>query len=332
MLGIFDSGLGGLTVLAEIHRVLPELDTLYLGDNARAPYGDHDHDTIYRYTWEGVRVLLDAGCPLVIVACNTAAAQALRRIQQENLPRDFPDRRVLGVIRPSTEAVAGMMHGGHIGVIGTAAMVTASAYAREFQKTPRKLHVTEVAVPDVAGLIEQGATDGPELERAAMAALSELLARDPAIDTVLLGCTHFPWIATVFRRVFPPRIALVTQGPIVADSLREYLRRHPEISTRLPRTGRRRHLTTGEPTKVSALASNLTKTEIAFEPARLGETLSVIAPITQTSDAATRRLNRDDRRTETQYSFNASNEPRSNLNELPLGAFQHNGIHRNNDR
>ncbi|MGH8248146.1 MAG: glutamate racemase [Gammaproteobacteria bacterium] len=287
VLGVFDSGLGGLTILGEIHRVLPELDTLYLGDNARAPYGDDDRDTIHRHAWEGVRFLLDAGCPLVIVACNTAAAQALRRIQRENLPRHASDRRVLGVIRPSAEIIAGMMHGGHIGVIGTAATVAAGAYTREFEKTPRPLRVTEVAAPDIALLVESGMTDESILEDAVRGALSELLARDPAVDTVLLGCTHFPWILPVFRRVFPPRIALVTQGPLVAEKLSDYLRRHPEISARLSRQKQRRYLTTGDPTEISTLASTLMKTNVRFELARLVQAAPVTSQVlTQASDAA----------------------------------------------
>lgn len=269
VLGVFDSGLGGLTALTDIHRVLPELDTLYFGDNARAPYGNLDHDTIYRHTKEGVFFLLEAGCPLVIVACNTSASQALRRIQQEDLPQLFSDRRVLGVIRPSAEAIASMMGNGHIGVIGTTATVTAGAYTREFQKLPRTLHVTEVAAPDIATLLEAGITDGPVLEQAAKAALSELQARDPVIDTVLLGCTHFPWITAVFRRTFPRRIALITQGPIVAEKLFDYLRRHPEIAARLSRQKQRRYLTTGDAGRTSTLATTLLKTAVTFEHVEL---------------------------------------------------------------
>lgn len=237
--GFFDSGVGGLTILSAVLERIPDLSTTYLGDHARAPYGNLEEEDIFRNTVRGVRWLLGAGCPLVVLACNTASAQALRRIQREILPREFPDRRVLGVIRPSAEALVGQSTSGHVGIIGTTATVRSGAYTRECRNLRPDIAVAEVAAPALVPLVEQGTTTGPEIEEAVREAVHELLHRDPEIDTVLLACTHFPLVADVFKKELSPTTRLVIQGPIVAESLLHYLTRHPEIDSQISRTATR---------------------------------------------------------------------------------------------
>lgn len=243
MLGIFDSGLGGLTILREIHTLLPEFSTAYLGDQARLPYGTRDPETIYEWTWQGVRWLLEAqGCPLVIVACNTASACALRKIQQERLPREFSDRRVLGIIRPTVEALASQTSSGHIGVLATPATVASHAFRSELANVAPNIRVTEVAAPNLASNVERGAKTSKDVQ----IACSELLTQDPAIDCILLGCTHYPLIEDEFRRALSSSIRLVTQGGIVAPKLQDYLARHLEIAERIEKKRERRYYTTGD--------------------------------------------------------------------------------------
>lgn len=240
MLGIFDSGSGGLTILREIHKVLPEFSTSYVADRARMPYGPRDRETIYQWTIEGVRFLFDQGCPLVVLACNTAAAAALRRIQQEWLPQEFPDRRVLGIIRPTVEVVARETRNGHLGVVATSATVASRAYTTELAHYAPGVVVTEVAAPSLAEHIEGGAPTVADVQRAA----DELMRRDPLIDCVLLGCTHYSVVSDEFRRALPASTTLVSQGGIVAPKLKDYLARHTELSSRLDQSGLRRYHTT----------------------------------------------------------------------------------------
>lgn len=265
-LGVFDSGYGGLTVLRAIHERLPELSTFYLGDNARAPYGTRSEEEIFRFTLKGLRFLFAAGSPLVIIACNTSSAGALRRIQQTVLPREFPDRRVLGVIRPYAEAAAASATG-HIGVIGTTATIESGAYSRELEKACPGARVTEIAVPRLAGLIEAGEEESREAETECSKVLAELLRRDSAIDSVLLACTHFPLAQAVFDRHRPTGVSFLPQAPIVADKLANYLGRHQEINGRLEKAGRRLYATTADANKVSKLATKFYGQPLEFEQA-----------------------------------------------------------------
>jgi glutamate racemase len=237
--GFFDSGVGGLTIVSAVLERIPDLSTSHLGDNARAPYGNLEEEEIFSNTVRGVRWLLDAGCPLVVVACNTASAQVLRRIQREILPREFSGRRVLGVFRPSADALFGHYKRGHIGIVGTTATVRSGAYTRECRNLRSDVAVTEVAAPALVPLIERGITTGPAVEESVRQAADELLRRDSDIDTVLLACTHFPLVADTFSKTLPPNVRVVIQGPIVAASLEQYLLRHPEIDSLISRTARR---------------------------------------------------------------------------------------------
>ncbi|MEY3350664.1 MAG: glutamate racemase, partial [Bacteroidota bacterium] len=237
-IGVFDSGLGGLTVLKELVRELPQYDYLYLGDSARAPYGTKDFDTVYRYTLEAVRWLFDQGCPLVIVACNTASAKALRNIQQRDLPGIDPTRRVLGVIRPTTEVIGDHTDSGHVGILGTQGTVDSGSYAIEIAKFFPEVHVHQQACPAWVPLVESGDYLDPiKSEPLIRQCLEQLAAQSPLIDTILLACTHYPLLYPQIRAMLPTHIDLVTQGSIVADSLAAYLTRHPQMAERLSRSG-----------------------------------------------------------------------------------------------
>jgi glutamate racemase len=267
MLGIFDSGFGGLTVLRAIHERLPKYSTMYLGDNARAPYGVRSHDEIFGFTLDGVRELFRRGCPLVVLACNTASAQALRQIQQTVLPSEFPDRRVLGVIRPTAEEIAWTSPSGHLGVFATPATVASEAYVHELADIERAgtaLRVTQAACPGLVDLIERGEDASPEACAIAASAAAKLMASDPLIDSVLLGCTHYPLVEPLFRAALPPNVRVVRQGSVVAAKLADYLARHPEISARIDQSGTRTYLTTKADTSLSDLASRFYGSPIEF--------------------------------------------------------------------
>lgn len=255
-IGVFDSGLGGLTVLKELVRELPQYDYLYLGDSARAPYGTKDFDTVYRYTLEAVRWLFDQGCPLVIVACNTASAKALRNIQQRDLPGIDPTRRVLGVIRPTTEVIGDHTDSGHVGILGTQGTVDSGSYAIEIAKFFPEVHVHQQACPAWVPLVESGDyLDASKAEPPIQQCLEQLAAQSPLIDTILLACTHYPLLYPQIRKMLPPHIDLVTQGSIVADSLSAYLKRHPQMEERLTSGGDIEFTTTGDPIVFGRAAS-----------------------------------------------------------------------------
>lgn len=255
-IGVFDSGLGGLTVLKELVRELPQYDYLYLGDSARAPYGTKDFDTVYRYTLEAVRWLFDQGCPLVIVACNTASAKALRNIQQRDLPGIDPTRRVLGVIRPTTEVIGDHTDSGHVGILGTQGTVDSGSYAIEIAKFFPEVHVHQQACPAWVPLVESGDYLDPiKSEPLIRQCLEQLAAQSPLIDTILLACTHYPLLYPQIRAMLPTHIDLVTQGSIVADSLAAYLTRHPQMAERLSRSGELLFTTTGDPAVFGRAAS-----------------------------------------------------------------------------
>jgi glutamate racemase len=229
-IGVFDSGYGGLTVLKEIVKQLPDYDYLYLGDNARAPYGTRSFETVYEYTLECVLKLFDMGCELVIVACNTASAKALRTIQQKDLPRIAPHKRVLGVIRPTTEVLEKYTQSGHVGVLGTTGTVNSNSYPIEINKMFPHIVVHQEACPMWVPLVENNEFENDAADYFIKKNLDSLLAKDQQIDTIILGCTHYPLLINKIKKQVPSTITLLSQGSIVASSLVDYLQRHPEIA------------------------------------------------------------------------------------------------------
>ncbi|MBI5794188.1 glutamate racemase [Candidatus Uhrbacteria bacterium] len=264
MLGVFDSGFGGLTVLKPIHERLPRLSTIYLGDNARAPYGVRSQEEIFHFTLQGVRFLFEAGCPLVILACNTASSQALRKIQQEILPREFPDRRVLGVIRPAAEYLA--ENSRRVGILATPATVSSQAYVHELQKLCPDMLVSQLACPGLTDLIESGRQDTPECKQLIARFAQELLAKDQMMEQVLLACTHYPLVWLPFRKAIPGVIDVLSQGDLVARSLKAYLLRHPEIDGQLEKKSQKTFFTTQDQ-YISKLASMFYGSTIEFQKA-----------------------------------------------------------------
>lgn len=255
MIGFFDSGFGGLSVLRDVQRALPQYDYVYLGDNARAPYGTRSFDTVYRFTLQAVERLFDMGCPLVILACNTASAKALRTIQQRDLPRMAPERRVLGVIRPTAEAVGAISRTGVVGVLGTPGTVASGSYDIEITKLHPGFRVVAEAAPMWVPIVEQGFAGSEGADWFVREAVDRLLARDSRIDTIVLGCTHYPLLYEQIRAAVPPEIAIVCQGSIVAGSLADYLRRHPEMDARLSRGATSRYYTTDDTASFERLGS-----------------------------------------------------------------------------
>lgn len=253
-IGVFDSGYGGLTILREIRRRLPQYDYIYLGDNARAPYGPRSFDVVYRFTLEAVRYLFSRGCRLVILACNTASAKALRTIQQCDLPQIDPTRRVLGVIRPTAEILGELSHTGHIGVLGTSGTIRSGSYDMEVAKLHPDFTVTAQACPMWVPLIENDEADSPGADYFVDKYIRELLACDTAIDTIVLACTHYPLLYPKIRARVPENIKVVRQGEIVASSLADYLHRHPEMESRCLKGGVCRYLTTENPATFTHLA------------------------------------------------------------------------------
>lgn len=254
-IGVFDSGYGGLTILRKLRSYLPEYDYIYLGDNARAPYGSRSFDIVYRFTLEAVERLFDMGCPLVILACNTASAKALRSIQQRDLPRIAPDRRVLGVIRPTVEAIGKISRTGHIGVFATPGTIASQSYNIEIEKLYPGFVTTGQACPMWVPLVENRESDNPGADYFVRKYIDSLLGTDSQIDSVILGCTHYPLLLDKIRQYMPDRVQLVEQGEIVAASLVDYLYRHPEMEARLSRGGDVDYLTTEDPSKFSELAT-----------------------------------------------------------------------------
>ena len=246
-IGVFDSGFGGLTVLREITRVLPEYDFLYFGDNARSPYGNRSFEVVHAYSLEAVEWLFGNGCPLVVFACNTVSAKALRTIQQIDLPKLAPDRRVLGVIRPITEWVGTLSRSGHIGILATAGTVASRSYEMEIMKYFPGATVLQEACPIWTSLIENNEFDNPAADYFIRKHVDRLLTADHQIDVVVLGCTHYPLIQEKIAAFLPSGVRLIAQGEVVARRLVDYLVRHPEISTRCSRQGRRDFYTSEDP-------------------------------------------------------------------------------------
>ena len=253
-IGVFDSGYGGLTILKAIRSQLPEYDYLYLGGNARAPYGTRSFDVVYQFTLEAVKYLFAQGCKLVILACNTASAKALRSIQQRDLPVIDPTRRVLGVIRPTVEALGELSSTGNIGVMGTNGTVQSHSYEMEVAKLNPDFKVYSQACPMWVPLVENHEAESEGADYFVRKYVDGLLKKGPEIDTIVLACTHYPILYPKIRDAVPEHIKIVTQGEIVARSLADYMKRHPEMECRCSKGGTCRYLTTEDPDKFTDLA------------------------------------------------------------------------------
>lgn len=254
-IGVFDSGFGGLTILRDIRRVLPQYDYLFIGDNARAPYGTRSRELVYEFTLQAVKHLFAQGCHLVILACNTASAEALRTIQQKDLPTLAPTRRVLGVVRPTVEKVGELSRTGHIGVFGTPGTIASGSYNIEIEGMYPGYKVHGHACPMWVPLVENRESSGDGADYFVKKDIDLLLGECPEIDTVILGCTHYPLLIDKIDKHMPDGVKVVQQGPIVAESLANYLQRHPEIESRCSRGGTCQYYTTEDPEHFSPLAS-----------------------------------------------------------------------------
>jgi glutamate racemase len=243
-IGVFDSGYGGLTVLKSIIEKLPSYDYIYFGDNARAPYGNRSFDTVYEYTLQSVKWLLQKGCPLIILACNTASAKALRSIQQNDLPTLGPDKRVLGVIRPSAEVIGKYSKTNQIGILGTNGTVESMSYPLEIEKFFPEINVFQHACPLWVPLVENNEYSSLGADYFIKKDVDELLNKSADIDTILLACTHYPLLAGKIKRYIPENVQLMSQGEIVAASLDDYLHRHPEIEEKCSKSGQIQFYTT----------------------------------------------------------------------------------------
>ena len=245
-IGVFDSGMGGLTILKEIQKALPDYDYLYLGDNARVPYGNRSFEAVRKYTWQCVKFLLDQGCPLVIIACNTASAKALRTIQQIDLPRDYPGRKVLGIIRPTTEIAGQLTESNHLGILATQGTVTSESYVIEINKFFPHVSVFQQACPMWVPLIENNEHNDIGADYFVSKYLKRILDYSSRIDTLILACTHYPLLLDKIKKILPSTVSVIAQGPIVASSLQDYLQRHSEVEKLLTKGNRRQFLTTDD--------------------------------------------------------------------------------------
>ena len=243
-IGIFDSGYGGLTVMKEILKKLPAYDYIYLGDNARAPYGNRSFETVYEYTLQCVKWFFNRGCSLVILACNTASAKALRSIQQKDLPTIAPDKRVLGVIRPTSQIIETYTKTNNVGVLATNGTVQSESYVIEINKFFPEVNVFQEACPMWVPLVENNEHNGPGADFFVKKNIDNILAKSAQIDTILLACTHYPLLEEKIRMHLPANVRLLSQGEIVASSLADYLHRHPEIESRCSKQGTRTFFTT----------------------------------------------------------------------------------------
>lgn len=264
-IGVFDSGYGGLTILDKIREVLPEYDYIYLGDNARAPYGTRSFEVVYEFTRQAVNKLFDMGCHLVILACNTASAKALRSIQMNDLPQIDPARRVLGVIRPTVECVGEISKNQHIGVLATAGTIKSESYPLEIHKLFPEIQVSGTACPMWVSLVENNESQDEGADYFIRKYIDQLLSKDPQIDTVILGCTHFPILLPKIRQYIPDHISVIAQGEYVAESLKDYLKRHPEMDAKCTKNGNCQFYTTEAEKKFSESASTFLKQQISVK-------------------------------------------------------------------
>lgn len=243
-IGIFDSGYGGLTILHGVRSLLPEYDYLYLGDNARAPYGPRSFDVVYEFTRQAVVRLFELGCNLVILGCNTASAKALRTIQQVDLPKIDPSRRVLGIIRPTAEVIGQLTTSRHVGILATEGTIRSESYRLEIQKLYPDIKVSGVACPFWVPLVEYNEADSPGADYFVKKRIDQLMRKDPLVDTIILGCTHYPLLMSSVVKNVPDGVRIMAQGTYVANSLADYLNRHPEMEQKLTKGGTCRYFTT----------------------------------------------------------------------------------------
>ena len=270
-IGVFDSGYGGLTILEQIRKELPGYDYLYLGDNARTPYGTRSFEVVYRFTLQCVEYLFGQGCQLVILACNTASAKALRTIQQNDLAIIDPNRRVLGVIRPTVEEVGKLTKTNHIGLLATSGTVLSDSYPLEIHKINPDIQVTSEACPMWVSLIENNEHLHEGADYFVKKNIQNLFNNDKQIDTVILGCTHYPLLYDKIARELPRGVTIISQGEIVARSLADYLHRHPEMDEKCSKNGHCRYLTTENPGKFSSSASIFLSGDIQAEHVEVTE-------------------------------------------------------------
>ena len=253
-IGVFDSGYGGLTILHQMRQLMPQYDYLYLGDNARAPYGPRSFDIVDQFTREAVMKLFDLGCHLVIIACNTASAKALRTIQQNDLPGIDPKRRVLGVIRPTAECIGHITQSRHVGIFATVGTIKSESYVLEIQKLYPDITVTGEPCPMWVPLIENNEYDSPGADYFVEKRIGNLMRRDPKIDTIILGCTHYPLLLNKILKYVPRGVKIIPQGEYVANSLKDYMVRHPEIDVKCSKGGKCHYMTTESVDKFSESA------------------------------------------------------------------------------
>lgn len=264
-IGIFDSGYGGLTILEKIREALPQYDYIYLGDNARNPYGTRSFEIVYEFTQQAVCKLFEMGCHLVILACNTASAKALRSIQMNNLPTLDPDRRVLGVIRPTVECIGGITKNRHVGILATAGTIKSESYPLEIHKLFPDIQVSGTACPLWVPLVENNEAQHDGADYFVQKYIHELLSKDPEIDTVILGCTHYPLLLPKIKQFMPSHVQIITQGELVAESLKDYLRRHTKMAERCTQGGICQYYTTEAEEKFSESASTFLKKNVEVE-------------------------------------------------------------------
>ena len=248
-IGVFDSGYGGLTILNSIRQQLPQYDYLYLGDNARAPYGPRSFDVVYEFTRQAVLRLFEMGCHLVILGCNTASAKALRTIQQNDLPLWDPDRRVLGVIRPTAEVIGSLTKSRHVGILATEGTIKSESYNLEIQKLHPDITVSGVACPFWVPLVEYNEADSPGADYFVKKRIDQIMAKDPEIDAIILGCTHYPLLMPKILKYLPKGVQIISQGDYVASSLKSYLERHPQMEQKCAKHTSVHYLTTENPDK-----------------------------------------------------------------------------------
>lgn len=269
-IGIFDSGYGGLTILHGIRQLLPEYDYLYLGDNARTPYGARSFEVVYEFTRQAVVKLFEMGCHLVILGCNTASAKALRSIQQNDLPKLDPNRRVLGVIRPTAEVIGSLTHNRHVGIFATEGTIKSESYNLEIHKLYPDIQVSGVACPFWVPLVEYNEADSPGADYFVKKRIDQLMRLDPQIDTVILGCTHYPLLLPKIHKYIPRGVRIIAQGEYVASSLQSYFQRHPDMEQRCTKNGQTRYLTTENPEKFKEQAKLFLHEDIEVENVTLG--------------------------------------------------------------
>ena len=264
-IGVFDSGYGGLTVLHGIRQLLPEYDYLYLGDNARAPYGSRSFDVVYQFTRQAVLKLFSLGCHLVILGCNTASAKALRSIQQRDLPEWDPARRVLGIIRPTAEAIDPLTITRHVGLLATEGTVRSDSYKLEIQKLCPDISVTGVACPLWVPIIENNEADSPGADYFVKKRIDQLMRLDPEIDAIILGCTHYPLLMPKILKYVPPGVRIIPQSEFVAESLQRYFEHHPDMERRCSKGGTARYLTTENSDKFKDSARTFLREDISVQ-------------------------------------------------------------------